>query len=151
MWVRADGALQIGLPPAELIAAAQSTSLQWPPGQNGTVNVSLPLAAMGNVLQQGVLVVQLENVTNADLSAEQDTCLVSQLPQKNLTVVLAMQANQVPSMYLLPSCIDFPAHDGLRSPIAANLSSFLCLQILQPEYPSQLAASLVTFLSAGGL
>ncbi len=96
VWVRTDGALQIGLPPAELIAAAQSTSLQWLPGQNGTVNVSLPLAAMGNALEQGALVLQLENVINADLSAERDTCLVSALPQENLTVVLAMQANQVP-------------------------------------------------------
>ncbi len=107
--MNADGALQIGLPPAELTAAAQSTSLQWTPGQNGTLNVSLPLAAMGNVLQQGVLVVELGNVTNADLSAEQDTCLVSALPRENLTVVLAMQANQVISIFarLMPclSCV----------------------------------------------
>ncbi len=42
------------------------------------LNISLPLAAMGNVLQQGVLVLQLENVTNADLSAEQGTPVLSQ-------------------------------------------------------------------------
>ena len=98
----AGGALQVGLPPAELTAAAQNSSLQWLPGQNGTINISLPLAAMGSVLQQGVLVLQLENVTNADLSAERGTCLVSELPQENLTVALAMQPHQV---CILPAAI----------------------------------------------
>ena len=50
---------------------------------------------MGNTLQQGVLVLQLGNVTNADLSTEHQTTLISDLPQENLTVVLAMQPNQV--------------------------------------------------------
>lgn len=93
--------MQIGLPPAELTAAAQNSSLQWRPGQNGTLNISLPLAAMGNTLQQGVLVLRLGNVTNADLSAEYQTTLISDLPQENLTVVLAMQPNQVESNFWL--------------------------------------------------
>ena len=82
------------------------------------MNISLPLTAVGNMLQQGVLVLQLNNVTNADLSAVEDTCLISELPQQNLTVVLAMQPNQVlilaaavlqcllcPNEWLVSSCI----------------------------------------------
>ena len=103
----ADGALQIGLPPAELTAAAQNSSLQWLPGQNGTIEFSLPLAAMGSMLQQGVLVLQLGNVTNADLSAERGTCLVSELPQENLTVGLTMQPYQV---CILPALIYTQLH-----------------------------------------
>ena len=90
-----DGALQIGLPPAELVAAAKNSSLQWLPGQNGTLDITLPLTAMANTLQQGVLILRLENVTNADLSIEHGTTLISELPQTNLTVVFAMQPNQV--------------------------------------------------------
>ena len=91
--------MQIGLPPVELTAAAQNSSLQWRPGQNGTLNISLPLAAMGNTLQQGVLVLRLGNVTNADLSTEHQMTLISDLPQDNLTVVLAMQPNQVSQIF----------------------------------------------------
>ena len=89
------GALQVGLPPAELTAAAQSAALQWQPGENGTVDVSLPLAAAYDTLQQGALVLELENVTNADLSTELGTTLISALAQEKLTVALAMQPNQV--------------------------------------------------------
>ena len=87
------------MPTVELTAAAQNSSLQWQPGQNGTLNISLPLAAMGDTLQQGVLMLRVGNVTNADLSTEYQTTLISDLPQDNLTVVLAMQPNQVSQIF----------------------------------------------------
>ena len=91
----AGAALQVGLPPAELTAAAQRAAVQWQPGENGTVDFSLPLTAAYDMLQQGALVLKLENVTNADLSKELGTTLISALAQENLTVALAMQPNQV--------------------------------------------------------
>ena len=92
----------MGLPPAELAAAAQSAAVQWQPGENGTVEISLPLAAAYDMLQQGALVLELQNVTNADLSLELGTTLISALAQENLTVALAMQPNQVqPSSSLI--------------------------------------------------
>lgn len=121
MRLRADGALQTGLPPTELTAAAHNSSLQWLPGQNGTVNISFPLTAMGHMLQQGVLVLHLENVTNADLSAEQDTCLISELPQENLTVVLAMQPNQVPILAAAASQCLYCANHRLISSSCIHL------------------------------
>lgn len=100
--VCAGGALQVGLPPAELAAAAQSAAVRWQPGENGTVEFTLPLTAAYDMLQQGALVLELENVTNADLSTELGTTLISALAQDNLTVALAMQPNQVqPSSYLI--------------------------------------------------
>ena len=95
MHTCAGGALQVGLPSAELTAAAQTAAVQWLPGENGTVDFSLPLTAAYDVLQQGTLVLELENVTNADLSMELGTTLISALAQENLTVALAMQPNQV--------------------------------------------------------
>ena len=79
MHTCAGGALQVGLPSAELTAAAQTAAVQWLPGEPAC----LPRRQ------------QLENVTNADLSMELGTTLISALAQDNLTVALAMQPNQV--------------------------------------------------------
>ena len=99
-YVDADGTLQIGLPPAEVSAAVQDSSLQWQPGQNGTMNLSVPLGAMGDALHQGALLLRLSTVTNADLSIEHASALISGLPQENLTVAFDMQPDQV----CLPVC-----------------------------------------------
>ena len=112
----ADNALQTGLPPVEVTAAAQSSTLQWLPGQNGTLNIPLPLAAMGTMLQDGVLLLQLGNVTSADLRLEQGTCLISELPEGNLTAVLAMQANQV-SLLSAAVLMSFPERIDSSCPV----------------------------------
>lgn len=66
------------------------------------MNISVPLGAMGDALHQGALLLRLSSVTNADLSIEHATALISGLPQDNLTVAFDMQPDQVrfPSLFL---------------------------------------------------
>jgi hypothetical protein len=76
------------------------------------MNISVPLGAMGDALHRGALLLRLNTVTNADLSIEHATALISGVPQDNLTVAFYMQPDQVcfPCLFLTdrasaPTCM----------------------------------------------
>jgi hypothetical protein len=77
-------------------ALLSSDALSWPAGEAGPQNVSLAQRLLGLQAQQlSALVVQVGNVTDADLDLEHSTTLVSNIPHANLTTGFSLVPNQV--------------------------------------------------------
>lgn len=67
----------------------------WMPGESGRRNVTLRLGAPDVSQPPGALLVMVGNVSNADLSVERSSTVISDIPAANLTIGFAINPNQV--------------------------------------------------------
>ena len=70
-------------------------TVSWMPGESGRRNVTLHLGELDASQPPGALLVMLGNVSNADLSVEQSSTAISNIPAANLTTGFAIHPNQV--------------------------------------------------------
>ncbi|KAK9917087.1 hypothetical protein WJX75_000778 [Coccomyxa subellipsoidea] len=67
----------------------------WMPGESGGRNVTLHLGAPDASQPPGALLVMVGNVSNADLSVEQSSTVISDIPAANFTTGFTINPNQV--------------------------------------------------------
>lgn len=94
--VRSGGATVVNLLPETAYPMLLSTdTVTWQPGENGTHYVTLHLPESQASEPPGALLVTVGNVSNADLTLEHSSTVISGIPTANLTTGFAVTPNQV--------------------------------------------------------
>ncbi len=83
------------VPEAAYATLLSTDTVTWQPGQNGRRYVTLHLPESQASEPPGALVVTVGNVSNADLTLEQSSTLISGIPNANLTTGFGVTPNQV--------------------------------------------------------
>ncbi|CAL8464733.1 g4268 [Coccomyxa elongata] len=90
------GATVANVVPEAVYATLLSTdTVIWQPGENGRRSVMLHLPESQASEPPGALLVTVGNVSNADLTLEQSSTVISGIPSANLTTGFAVTPNQV--------------------------------------------------------
>ncbi len=91
---------------APAAATLLSTDIvSWMPGESGRRNVTLHLGLLDASQPPQALLLRVGNVTNADLSLEQSSTVISDIPAANLTTGFTLNPNQVCSLIATSSSL----------------------------------------------
>ena len=106
------------------------------PGESGGRNVTLHLGAPDASQPPGALLVMVGNVSNADLSVEQSSTVISDIPAANFTTGFTINPNQVGLSWQPPILLQ-----ACRVPRAAQRTpsslSHLCMVLVNVRTPFQ--------------
>lgn len=95
-FANADGSTLVkALQGAAAAAVLSADKVLWLPGESGRRNVTVHLSQPPVSQPPGGLLVTVGNVSNADLSLEQSSTVISDIPFANLTTEFAVIPNQV--------------------------------------------------------